>query len=61
MATLESCRERANRADEDSQSSLYYPRRRGEFRAKQSGRNLAMDPHAVDSLTKACYCFSLIP
>lgn len=44
MATLESCRERANRADEGSQSSLYYPRRMGEFRAKQSGRNLAVDP-----------------
>ena len=50
MAALESCRERAGGAVEESQSSLYYPRQEAGFRAKESGRNLAVDPRRAHGL-----------
>jgi hypothetical protein len=43
----ETCRERANGAEEDSQSSLYYLCAGGESEAKQGGGNLAVDPRGT--------------
>jgi hypothetical protein len=39
-----------SRADEESQSKLYYPRWRSEFQAKEGGRNLAVDPRQTKNL-----------
>jgi hypothetical protein len=43
-AALETCRERIDGADEESQSNLYYLRLWGEIQAKVRGRNHAANP-----------------
>src|SRR5271166_2649707 len=39
-----------SRTGEESQSNLYYPRRRSQFLAKEAGRNLAVDPRQTKDL-----------